>query len=45
VHYLDFNTAVIGNDGEVAAKYADGAKLSREGCKFLSEYILTHVAD
>jgi hypothetical protein len=45
VHYLDFNTAVIGNDGGIAAKYADGAKLSREGCQFLSEYILTHVAE
>jgi hypothetical protein len=45
VHYLDFNTAVVGNDGGIASEYADGDRLSRAGCQFLSEYILTHVAD
>jgi hypothetical protein len=45
VHYLDFNTAVVGNDGGIASEYANGDRLSRSGCQFLSEYILTHIAD
>jgi hypothetical protein len=45
VHYLDFFTAVVGNDGKTAAKYADGTRLSRDGCQLLSDYITKHIAE
>jgi hypothetical protein len=45
VNYLDFNTAVVGNDGKIAGAYGDGGKLNRDGYIFLSEYILTHIAE
>jgi hypothetical protein len=43
VYYLDFNTAVTGNDGKVSGEYAsDDGGLNKEGFLFLQDYIASH---
>jgi hypothetical protein len=43
VYYLDFATAIVGNDGNIDASFADGSGgLNKDGAKLLQEYIATH---